>query len=268
MRIFRTYGNKPYTIAVIHGGPGAGGEMAPIARHLSKKWGILEPIQTKKSIQEQIQELRENIDENCSLPVILIGYSWGAWLSLLFSAEYMTYAKKVILIGSGPFEESYVEQLRTTRMNRFSKEQKQEFDKIIIDLDSITDGNRDEKLQRLGHLSSITDNFNPMSMNSKDRMKVKASGDIYKKVWGEASVLRKQGLLLEKIKTVTCPVTAIHGEYDPHPYEGVKRPLSRILKNFKLHLLKKCGHTPWCEKEASKEFYRILITELAKISHN
>src|SRR5215510_9607502 len=28
----RTYGSAPYTVAVVHGGPGAAGEMAPVAR--------------------------------------------------------------------------------------------------------------------------------------------------------------------------------------------------------------------------------------------
>ena len=36
----RMYGNKPYVVAVIHGGPGALGEMAPVARELSLNTGI------------------------------------------------------------------------------------------------------------------------------------------------------------------------------------------------------------------------------------
>ena len=31
----RTYGEAPFNIAVIHGGPGAAGEMAPVARELA-----------------------------------------------------------------------------------------------------------------------------------------------------------------------------------------------------------------------------------------
>ena len=46
MRNFRLYGNKPYKIAVIHGGPGAPGEMAPVARELSSDYGVIEPLQT------------------------------------------------------------------------------------------------------------------------------------------------------------------------------------------------------------------------------
>ncbi|MHA2061833.1 MAG: alpha/beta fold hydrolase, partial [Candidatus Sifarchaeia archaeon] len=35
MKNLRIYGNKPFNIAVLHGGPGAPGEMAPVARELS-----------------------------------------------------------------------------------------------------------------------------------------------------------------------------------------------------------------------------------------
>jgi len=46
----RVYGNKPYHVAVIHGGPGAPGEMAPVARELSLSTGVLEPLQTTETV--------------------------------------------------------------------------------------------------------------------------------------------------------------------------------------------------------------------------
>ncbi len=46
MTNIRKYGNPPFSVAVIHGGPGAPGEMAPVARELSSRWGVLEPLQT------------------------------------------------------------------------------------------------------------------------------------------------------------------------------------------------------------------------------
>ena len=64
----------------------------------------------------------------------------------------------------------------------------------------------------------------------------------------------------EKIK---CPVVAIHGDYDPHPAEGVKKPLLKVVKNFRFILLKNCGHKPWIEQKAKDEFYIILKKESA-----
>lgn len=54
MKNLRIYGNAPFTVAVIHGGPGALGEMAPVAKELSHVWGTLEPLHTAKTIEGQI----------------------------------------------------------------------------------------------------------------------------------------------------------------------------------------------------------------------
>jgi len=103
----RTYGRPPFQTVVIHGGPGAPGQLAPVARELSVLQGILEPLQTADSIEGQVQELYTVLKENSTLPVFLVGFSWGAWLSLIFSARYPEMVKKLILIGSGGFEEQY-----------------------------------------------------------------------------------------------------------------------------------------------------------------
>jgi pimeloyl-ACP methyl ester carboxylesterase len=81
-------------------------------------------------------------------------------------------------------------------------------------------------------------------------------------VWGEADKLRSRGKLLELGKEIRCPVVAIHGDYDPHPFEGVREPLSRVLKNFRFILLEKCGHKPWIEREAKESFYTLLRNEI------
>ena len=63
-------------------------------------------------------------------------------------------------------------------------------------------------------------------------------------------------------KHITCPVVAIHGDYDTHPAEGVKKPLSTALKDFRFILLENCGHKPWMERKARDTFYKILREEL------
>jgi pimeloyl-ACP methyl ester carboxylesterase len=55
---------------------------------------------------------------------------------------------------------------------------------------------------------------------------------------------------------------AIHGEYDPHPIDGVKLSLQNKFKDFIMYTLRKCGHSPWKEKHAYQEFYEILRKEL------
>ena len=81
-------------------------------------------------------------------------------------------------------------------------------------------------------------------------------------MWKDAAELRSSGKLLELGKQIECPVVAIHGDYDPHPTEGVWKPLSAVLNSFRFILLENCGHMPWIERQARDKFYKILKEEL------
>jgi len=74
--------------------------------------------------------------------------------------------------------------------------------------------------------------------------------------------MRSSGKLLELGRNIQCPVVAIHGDYDPHPVEGVSVPLSRVLKDFRFILLDKCGHYPWLEQNVRDNFFKILKSEV------
>jgi len=87
MNNLRIYGTAPFNIALVHGGPGAPGEMAPVARELSSEMGVLEPLQTADSIDGQVEELKDVLETHGTPPLILVGFSWGAWLSFILAAH-------------------------------------------------------------------------------------------------------------------------------------------------------------------------------------
>jgi pimeloyl-ACP methyl ester carboxylesterase len=255
----RIYGKPPFKIAVIHGGPGAPGEIAPVARQLSSVCGVLEPLQTAKTIEGQIDELKAVLKKNGDLPVTLIGWSWGAWLSFLFTAHHPNLVKKLILIGSGPFEEKYASDIMKIRLNRLSEEEKGELLSLTQILDDASIIHKSTVLARFGKLISKADSYEPVSHKSEA---LECQYDIYQNIWEQARKLRKSTKLLGFGKAIQCPVLAIHGDYDPHPYEGVREPLSRILKDFRFILLKQCGHKPWSERSVKDIFYEILKSEV------
>jgi pimeloyl-ACP methyl ester carboxylesterase len=260
MEKIRQYGHTPFKTAVIHGGPGAPGELAPIAQELCCLTGILEPLQTAKSVGEQIEELKLTLKKHAKLPITLIGFSWGAWLSYIFAARYHSYVAKLIMIGSGPFEETYADKIMETRMNRLDKDEREEVIFLSETLDNVTIKDKNKIMKRFGRLLFKADSYDPLSYLPDV---VEYQSDVYRSVWKEASKLRKSGKLLEYGKKIKCPVTAIHGDYDPHPSEGVKKPLSNMIKNFRFIELENCGHYPWLEKQSKDTFYRILKQELS-----
>lgn len=260
MKNLRIYGNAPYHVAVIHGGPGAPGEVAPVARELSKKFGVLEPFQSEDSIDGQIQELKTFIENHGKFPITLIGYSWGAWLSYMFAAKYPTLMKKLILVGSGAYKEEYVSQMNQIRTNRLTDEENLRVNKLIEYMFDPDFKNKKEVLGEFGKLMSKADSYNPISYEDET---IDFQLDIFKNIMKEVNCLRRSGELLEMGNKIECPVVAIHGDYDPHPYEGVEKPLKQVIKNFRFILLKNCGHSPWNESHARDEFCKILANELS-----
>lgn len=255
----RIYGAAPFRIVVIHGGPGAGGEMAPVARELASTCGVLEPLQTADSLDGQVEELRGVLAAHAALPATLIGYSWGAWLSFILAARHPALVHKLILVSSGAFEESYVAQLMANRLSHLTAAEGQEFQTLARDLTTPDAPEKDAMLARLGALASKADAYNPLPA---DEPPASLHGEIYQRVWPAAAAMRRSGELLSLGKSIRCPVTALHGDYDPSPAEGVRAPLTATLSDFRFVLLTHCGHTPWRERQARAEFYAILREEL------
>lgn len=262
MEQVRKYGKEPYTAAVLHGGPGAPGSMAAVARELSSSCGVLEPLQSALTVAAQIEELHETLLRHGHGPVVLIGHSWGAWLACLYAAQYPAEASRLILVGSGPFREEDTRGLHRTRMSRLNGPEQEEFAELLQLLKGASAEAASAYLARLGALVSQSDDYEPMVVPGEREDRIPADGRAYDAVWEEAAAMRRSGELLKRVSRIVCPVTAIHGDYDPHPAAGVREPLQDAGLSFRFHLLERCGHTPWKEQHAAEEFYRIIRSEL------
>jgi pimeloyl-ACP methyl ester carboxylesterase len=127
----RKFGSEPFNVVVVHGGPGAAGEMGPVAQRLGQSRGVLEPLQSATTVQGQVDELRMALESLCAPPVVLIGHSWGAWLTCFKAADHPQLVRKLILVGAPAFAEKYVAEyvaeFRENRLKRLTDDQRQEF---------------------------------------------------------------------------------------------------------------------------------------------
>ena len=256
----RLYGAPPYTVAVIHGGPGAPGTMAPVARELAPSWGVVEPLQTAKSLEGQVLELHDALLKHADPPVVLIGSSWGAMLSFIVTARFPEIVRKLILIGSGVFEAKYATGIDAERFARLDADERRQVDQLIAQLNDPLVTDKSPAFAGLGHLFTKTDAYDPMTLDTEA---IDVQFDVYQPVWSEAAAYRASGEFLALGSRIQCPVVAIHGDYDPHPIEGIREPLSRVLSDFRFVLLKECGHLPWIERRARDPFFRILKEEIS-----
>ena len=245
----REYGKLPYKVIVVHGGPGAPGCCAGICRGLADEFGVLEYLQCKNSIQELIEELHSIVIQYNLSKIVLVGHSWGAWLSFIFAAKHPQYVSKLILIDSGPFEIKYLPLLHKSR-NRQNIPLEQLKDIKKANLYSKDFEYNPDNYCLLPDIESDMINFNKSQ---------------YELLMNEIRPMRANGELLNFSNLIECPVVAIHGKKDPHPWEGVKIPLESRLTNFKMFTIDKCGHDPWEEYYARDEFFSILKREIIKI---
>ncbi len=109
MRV-RSYGTLGPQVVVLHGGPGAPGHMAPVARGLADSFRIIEPFQRGSgteplTVSRHVGDLHEVIQFRCGTGrPALVGSSWGAMLALCYAAEHPQFAGPLVLIGCGTFD--------------------------------------------------------------------------------------------------------------------------------------------------------------------
>jgi pimeloyl-ACP methyl ester carboxylesterase len=259
MNNYRTWGKPPFQVAVIHGGPGTPGYVAPIARELAKNTGVLEPLETKDSIDGQVEELADVLKKHGNTPVVLIGHSWGATLSYLTTARYPGLIKRLILIGTMPLEWKEVPDFMPTWLSRLSEEERVE----LLSLAELTwDGAVEDKSEPMGRFIRLVvkaESYDLIPM--KDEV-LQYQLDINMSIGLEIRRLLEDGGLLKSSRLITCPVVAIQGDYDPRTAGDVRESLSCAHKDFKFILLEKCGHYPWMERYARDKFYEILRKEI------
>lgn len=268
MKTYRTHGNEPIQIVTVHGGPGDFGGMVQLAQALSDRYGVLEPFQTADTIAGQVRELHETVTQLASRPLVLIGHSWGAWLAAVFVATYPSAVRKLILVGSGPFESHYYSLLQQQRSARLTDDDVRQIEHLTASLSEPGETATGDVWRQLGAVFKRVDNVDLIDEAVEDVDAIDpAILDIppasFHALLQEAMEMRKSGELLDYVKRITCPVVAIHGACDPHPYEGVQRPLQAHLPRVTCYLIQQCGHNPWLERHGRREFFRILEQELA-----
>ena len=248
----RLYGKEPYKFVLVHGGPGAIGSLKGFAKELHDRTniGVVEAIQSKYSIDELIEELHNQIQDNCFEKVTLIGHSWGAWLMALYSARYPEQVNNTVLVGSGPLEDKYVPEIGKRRMQNLSEEDRTLFQRLV------NNETTDEDMKKLPAMFEKSDNY--CLQNRENHRADRTDSEMHNRIWSEATQLRSSGELLKIFKKIKSNLFIIQGAVDPHPVKGVIQPLEENGIAFNAYTLEKCGHSPFMEKYAKEKFYEIL----------
>lgn len=217
MNTYRTHGDGPIEIAALHGGPGGFGGMVNLAVTLSEQYGVVEPFQTAQTVMGQVHELRDIVTKLVSHPLVVIGHSWGAWLAYIFAATYPFLVRKIILVGSGPYENHYYPVSQQRREQRFTDEDKRQITYLTAKLSDPGMKNTREVLLQLNAVFSRVDNVDLLEdevteVEEIDPTILNIQPGYVHGLLQEAMAMQKSDELLRYAKKITCPVVAIHGD--------------------------------------------------------
>lgn len=233
----RTYGTSGPLVIVIHGGPAAVGEAAPLARGLADSFRVLEPWQRGSgdeplTVGKHIADLHELVESHRDRPrPALVGESWGAMLALAYAAAHPHEAGPLALVGCGTFDEAARARLQSTLKQRTDK---------------------GEPLCSCDPVAADPEVIEPFDARA------------HEETWADMLRLQDEGLYPAAFAAIDSPVLMLHGAYDPHPGGMIRASLQPYLPQIEYREWKRCGHQPWFEKAVRDDFFAVLIEWLSR----
>jgi pimeloyl-ACP methyl ester carboxylesterase len=259
----RRYGTKGPAVVLVHGGPGAPGTLAPVARALEDGWRVLEPLQRTReqsplSVEVHLDDLHGVMPPQ---PTAMVGHSWGAMLALCYAARHPDRVERLVLVGCGTFDKEARAQLRRERKRRIeAKGIAGDVAALEARLRDETDpGRTDAILRELGDLTDAIDHYD--ALPEKDET-LDIDGPGHKEAWEDMLRLQEEGVYPAAFVAVRAPVTMLHGEYDSHPGPAIRDSLAPYLRELTYRSFPRCGHTPWVERHAREPFLEALRENL------
>ena len=252
----RRYGTTGPLVVVLHGGPGAAGYMAPVARALSDVFRVVEPLQRRRehtplSVARHVQDLQLVVDSVCGddLP-LLVGHSWGAMLALAYAAEHPEHLKALVLIGCGTFDPRARARLQATVSERAAGAIERRLGELAR---SIKDP--DVRLCVTGRILESLYSCELLP-HQDETVEYDARGQLDS--WRDMLRLQRQGVYPATFSRIAAPVLMVHGDCDPHPGDMIRDTLAPVLPQLQYMELPRCGHYPWLERHGRDAFFRTL----------
>jgi len=254
------YGSGCETVVALHSGPGAAGGIAPLARELSKRWHVLEPLQRDGggrplTVAAHVQNLdvliraRRGHDHP-----VLIGHSWGAMLALAYAAEHPTVPTAVVLVGCGTFSRRARAEFDARLEARLTPADRARLVRIRQ-----TEADADRRLASIGRLLTLVNGHDGAALEG-DVAEVDALA--YEETWADMLRPHRDGGYPPAFSAIRAPVLMIHGEADANPGMPISEHLRSRIPHLDYQELPECGHTPWLERQAKQVFFNTLLAWL------
>ena len=242
----------------MHGGPGAPGYMAPVARELAPDFRVLEPLQRRSgggplTVARHVADMHELVAEECAeeRPAI-VGSSWGAMLALAYAAARPDEVGSVVLIGCGTFDPE-------ARARFLENIDRVMTPSIHAALSGLTQG--DAVADADTQLAAAGEALLPLythDLLTTDLEMERCDALAYEQTWNDMLAQQAAGVYPQAFDAIRAPVLMLHGADDPHPGRMTRDRLRRHIPHLRYVQWDRCGHYPWLERHASEAFFTTL----------
>jgi pimeloyl-ACP methyl ester carboxylesterase len=259
MRV-RLYGSSGPTVIVLHGGPAAAGNAAPVARGLADSFRVVEPWQ-RGSSNEPLTVARHVADVHDLIrllgsftPPALVGESWGAMLALAYAAAHPDNAAALVLVGCGTFDLEARARRKAIVDERTTDDMRRRLERLEAEI-ADPDKRLDAKYAIIGPLHD----YDPLPPEDDPAAKaVPFDVRAHNQTWDDMLRLQGEGVYPAAFAAIKAPVLMLHGAYDPHPGRMIRDGLARYIPRLEYREFERCGHSPWRERAARDEFFAVL----------
>ncbi|MCK6482281.1 MAG: alpha/beta hydrolase, partial [Planctomycetes bacterium] len=248
----RTRGTSGPPLAVLHGGPGAPGYMAPVARGLAGSFRVAEPLQRWSGgapltvaihVEDTLAALAAAFPGE--RPAV-IGSSWGAMLALCAAAAAPDAVGPLLLVGCGTFDLASRARFKALLEERTDDALRARLAEAAADPDP------DRALRRRAALLESLYSVDPATPDLEIEG-VDARGN--REAWEDMLRLQADGTYPAAFARIRVPVLMIHGAYDPHPGALIRDSLLPFLPALEYREYPGCGHYPWIERASRDRFF-------------
>jgi pimeloyl-ACP methyl ester carboxylesterase len=261
----REYGTSEPMVLVLHGGPGAPGGMAPVARGLADSFRVLEPLQRGSgskplTVARHVADLHELVESRCGgARPALVGHSWGAMLALAYAAAYPGSVSSLVLIGCGTFDPAARARLRAICEGRMDDGLRRRLERLPEEFPD-----PDERLRVMGNLILPLYSY---ELVTTDQEVEACDARAHRETWEDMVRLQEEGVYPTAFSAIDVPVLMLHGAFDPHPGRMIRESLEPHLPQLEYREWERCGHYPWLEKAVRDEFFAVLREWLSQRFH-
>ena len=194
----------------------------------------------------QVQDLGAVIDEFELLKPIIVGYSWGALLAMLYASEAagdstMPRPGALVLIDPAPISRQY----RQSFESEFARRQTSpEVERMRAELAASGLRERDMAAYRQRNFELSVAGYFEHPSSAKDLTPFRVTARVQQSVWESLGDfdLAADG----RLAAIDTPALIVHGRQDPIPLASSQEAAG--IMNAELSVLEHCGHVPYVEQ--------------------